>query len=709
MIDYTGQQFGNHYLIRLLVHGNFTDVYLGEHVYLKKKTAVKILSMRLVGSNMENFLGEARTISNLKHPQILRLLDFGVLNTIPFLVMDYMPNGTLRQCYAPGSKLPITSIVSYVKDIAEALQHAHDEGIVHRDVKPENMFVGYDNSILLADFRIALTSQRLRYRADQRTASAVTYMAPEQITGNPCPASDQYALAAVVYEWVSGGPLFHGSFTEICDQQLHAPPPSLCKKMPELSPAVDEVIQRALAKNADKRFGRVREFANALEEAVLLELPTSPRELETLPAIDVPPFPEPQTAPMPLLSPLEEETDPTELPTLPGAMFTSLPFDIPPPSEPATMPMQTLASSTSPDPHTSVQVLLPDDAQLSQSRAKNRHHVSRRAFLAGLAGISLVGGTLAWLVTSQKQQKPPIPMGAHLFTYRGHHAYIASVTWSPDGKRIASGSGDKTVQVWTPTSGESVLTYRGHTDVLYTVAWSSDGKRIASGGADQTVQVWIAGGNGAIAGANHILTHTGHASTVFAVAWSPDSKDLASANNDGTVQVWSSTNGNTLLTYKGHKGAVWDAAWSPDGKRIASASFDRTVQVWNATDGSHALVYDGHIDDVLTAAWSPDGKRIASGGADKAVRLWDATTGVLAFAYRGHTDTVYHVAWSPDGTTIASASADSTVQVWDAATGGRIFTYRGHTGYVFTLAWSPDGQQIASGGADMTVQVWQAP
>ncbi len=703
MIDYTGQQFGNHHLICLLVHGSFTDVYLGEHVYLKKKAAVKILSMRLVGSNMENFLEEARTISYLKHPHILRMLDFGVSNTIPYLVMDYMPDGTLRQHHAPGSVLPLTSIASYVKDIAAALQYAHDEGIIHRDVRPENMFVGNDNNILLADFRMALTSQRLHYRAAQSTASAVAYMAPEQIKGKPYPASDQYALAAVVYEWMSGDYLFHGSFTEICEQQLHTPPAPLREKVPELSPAVEEVVQRALAKDADKRFARVQEFASALEEAALSELPTHPREIDTLPPFEVPPLPESETMPMPALAPFEDAVL-SELPTLPGGMDALPPFDVPTLPEPATLSMPTLATSKSPDPYIPVLAIPLDDTELSQSRANYRHRLSRRAVLVGLAGISIVGGTFTWLVNSQKPQ-----VGTRLFTYRGHNAYIAAVAWSPDGKRIASGSGDKTVQVWTPATKERVLTYLGHSDVLYTVAWSPDNKRIASGGADQTVQVWYAAeGDGATASDSYLLTYKGHASTVYAVAWSPDGKAIASASNDGTAQVWSSANGNIVLTYQGHADAVWAIAWSPDGKRIASASFDRTVHVWNATDGSHALIYRGHDAEVGTVTWSPDGRHIASAGLDQTVQVWDAATGGRVFTYHGHADRVYYVAWSPDGTTIASSSADSTVQIWNATTGVQIFTYHGHSGYVFTVAWSADSAHIASGGTDMTVQVWQA-
>src|SRR5579864_6388269 len=262
MTGYTEQQFGNYHLIRLLGQSSLADVYLCEHIYLRKQAVIKVLSMRLVGNNLKNFLEEARTITLLEHPHIVRVFDFGVQNTIPYLVMDYMPNGTLRQHYLPGSVLPLTSIVSYVKDIAVALQYIHNTGIIHGNIKPENMLMGRDDDILLADLHLALPSQGLRYRGMQRTASAVDYIAPEQINGNPCPASDQYALAAIVYEWMSGNRLFYGSFTELCDQHLHTSPP-LLEKAPEFSSAVEEVLFVALAKDANKRFGTVQAFADA--------------------------------------------------------------------------------------------------------------------------------------------------------------------------------------------------------------------------------------------------------------------------------------------------------------------------------------------------------------------------------------------------------------------------------------------------------------
>src|SRR5579864_1804488 len=142
MTDRIGQQLGNYRLTRLLGQGGFADVYLGEQVYLGTNAAIKVLQTRLSNeSDLKWFVNDARTIARLSHPNIVRVLDFGVENETPFLVIEYAPNGTLRERHPPGSILPITTIVSYVKQVAAALQYAHDEKLIHRDVKPENMLL----------------------------------------------------------------------------------------------------------------------------------------------------------------------------------------------------------------------------------------------------------------------------------------------------------------------------------------------------------------------------------------------------------------------------------------------------------------------------------------------------------------------------------------------------------------------------------------
>ena len=134
--------------------------------------------MRLTEEEREDFLREARTIASLKHPYIIRVLDFGLDGGTPFLVMDYAPGGTLRQRHPKGTLLPFTTIVSYIMQVASALQYAHERKIIHRDVKPENMLLDENNDVLLSDFGIALVTQSSRYQSTQEVVGTAAYMAP---------------------------------------------------------------------------------------------------------------------------------------------------------------------------------------------------------------------------------------------------------------------------------------------------------------------------------------------------------------------------------------------------------------------------------------------------------------------------------------------------------------------------------------------------
>jgi serine/threonine protein kinase len=195
-----------------------------QHIHLGTQAAIKVLHTRLAKDDLEGFRIEARTIARLEHPNIVRVLEFGIEGGIPFLVMSYAPNGNLRQRHAKAVLLPLPTIVSYVKQVAAALQYAHDQKVIHRDVKPENMLLGRHNEVLLSDFGIALIAQSTSSQSKQEVVGTVTYIAPEQIRGKPRPASDQYALGVIVYEWLCGDRPFQGSFTEVATQHLLVPP-----------------------------------------------------------------------------------------------------------------------------------------------------------------------------------------------------------------------------------------------------------------------------------------------------------------------------------------------------------------------------------------------------------------------------------------------------------------------------------------------------
>ncbi|HEU5382726.1 MAG TPA: PQQ-binding-like beta-propeller repeat protein [Ktedonobacteraceae bacterium] len=267
MASRIGQQFGNYRLLRLIGHGGFADVYLGEQIYMGTEAAIKVLHTQLGEKEIGRFREEASMVARLDHPHIIRVLDFGMEDATPYLVLSYAPNGTLRERYPKGTILPLPIILDYVRQLADALQYAHNEKIVHRDLKPENILLGRRNELLLSDFGIALIAQNSQSVKD--LAGTAAYMAPEQIEAHPRPASDQYALGIIVYEWLSGSCPFKGTFTEIALKHAVTPPPSLSQKIPGFSPTLEQVIFTALAKDPAKRFASVQAFARALEQASL--------------------------------------------------------------------------------------------------------------------------------------------------------------------------------------------------------------------------------------------------------------------------------------------------------------------------------------------------------------------------------------------------------------------------------------------------------
>ncbi len=280
MADRVGQQVGHYHLQALLGEGGYAQVYLGEHRYLKTQAAIKMLSQRLDLPAQEAFLEEAQTIARLIHPHIVRVLDFGIDQGTPFLVMDYAPHGSLRQRYPLGLPLPLPDMLPLVQQAAQAIQYAHAARRIHRDIKPENLLVGPKQEVWLSDFGLAVLDES-DHASAPAIAGTLAYVAPEQLRGKPVPASDQYALGVLVYEWLSGDVPFAGDWLEVASQHLLAAPPPLRNKLPALPPAVEEVVLTALAKDPQKRFPSVEAFAAALthasEEAWLSYL--GPRDL----------------------------------------------------------------------------------------------------------------------------------------------------------------------------------------------------------------------------------------------------------------------------------------------------------------------------------------------------------------------------------------------------------------------------------------------
>ena len=267
MTNHLGQRFGHYILVRLIDKGGFADVYLGRHVYLRTYAAIKVLRTHLARNGRRKFFQEARIIASLEHCNVVRMLDYGMKGGTPYLVMNYASNGSLRKQHPYGEKLPLDTILCYVQQLAGALEYIHNQGLVHQDIKPENMLLGRNNELLLSDFGITVVVRGTSSQGTQSFTGTLSYMAPERIQGKPCAASDQYALGIVVYEWLVGERPFHGSPEQVLWQHVHAHPPSLRSKFPNISLGVERVVLKSLEKNPRDRFTSVQDFAIALRQA----------------------------------------------------------------------------------------------------------------------------------------------------------------------------------------------------------------------------------------------------------------------------------------------------------------------------------------------------------------------------------------------------------------------------------------------------------
>lgn len=245
MADRAGQRFGDYRLIRSLGKGGFGEVYLSEHIHNKSQVAIKVLhtpgkdvtDLNAFVTKLKEFINEASTF-NLDHPHIIKLRDFGIRtdDDTPYLVFDYAPLGSLRDRHPYGSQVPLSTVISYVKQIADALQYAHNQRRIHRDVKPENILVFANNKLLLSDFGIATFAHSTESWVEQKQVGTIDYMAPEQIQRKTQPASDQYSLAIIVYEWLTGTRPFQGDSIQVMYQHLEVSPTPLRERVPTILP-----------------------------------------------------------------------------------------------------------------------------------------------------------------------------------------------------------------------------------------------------------------------------------------------------------------------------------------------------------------------------------------------------------------------------------------------------------------------------------------
>ncbi|MEM9923198.1 MAG: hypothetical protein AAF915_05500 [Cyanobacteria bacterium P01_D01_bin.50] len=285
----------------------------------------------------------------------------------------------------------------------------------------------------------------------------------------------------------------------------------------------------------------------------------------------------------------------------------------------------------------------------------------------------------------------------------GHKGSIYNVSFSPDGKILATGSLDKTIKLWNAETGKEILQLTGHKGKVYSVIFNpKDKTQLASSSADGTIRLWNLK-------TNEYKELLGHKGKVYNLNFTDDGKILATGSLDKTIKLWNVETGKEILQLTGHKGKVYSVSFNPkDSTQLASGSADGTVQLWNTKTGESKILSKRDYN-VLDVNFSADGKKLASGSTDGTVHIWNFETGEDFTTLNKHKFSVNSVSFSPDSTTLASGSFDNTIKLWDVATGKEITAIAGHKDWVNNVSFNPkdDKKLLASGSADGTIKLWE--
>ncbi len=729
---------GRFKLRQKLGEGGMGEVWVADQAApVQRRVAIKVVRPGLDSERMlARFDQERQALALMDHPNIAKVLDAGEADGRPYFVMELIKGVPITD-YCDKARLSPRERLALFVPVCEAVQHAHQKGVVHRDLKPSNILVAlYDGRPVpkVIDFGIAkATGPRLTDRSIYTEVGALIgtleYMAPEQAELNNLDIdtrADVYALGAILYELLTGSVPFSrqelqaAGFLEMLRviREVEPPRPSTKLSKSGTLPSVadvrrtdpqklvslmrgelDWIILKCLEKDRGRRYQAASGLARDLEhyladEPVEACPPTALYRLRKFARKHRTALVTAAAFAILLVAGVVVSTWQAVRATSAGREARDLQIAA------EVAKQQALDAKTESDRQRD-QVSLTAYASgmgLAQRAWEENNVVRARELLAEVpseaAGRNLRG--FEWFYLSRVCHPDEL-------TLVGHAGFVFSVAFSPDGQRLASGSADKTVKTWDSATGKELFALKGHANWVRSVAFSPDGQRLASGGSDQTVKIWDS------ATGKELFTLKGHAGEVMSVAFSPDGQRLASAGRDQTVKIWETATGKELLALKGHADVVASVAFSPDGQRLASAGgFDQTVKIWDSATGKELFTLKGHAVYVWRVAFSPDGQRLASASEDQTAKIWDTATGKELFTLKGHAGWVESVAFSPDGQRLASRGIDQTVRIWDTATGKELFALKGHAGSVGSVAFSPDGQRLASASGDQTVKIWDS-
>ncbi|MEC4818234.1 MAG: serine/threonine-protein kinase [Scytonema sp. PMC 1069.18] len=652
-----------HVISVLSDEGGFGRTYLAEDIdKLNERCVIKQLAPKVQGhwalkKAMELFQKEAERLQELgEHPQIPTLLAYFEQDNYLYLVQQYIDGNNLLKELQQRKSYSSSDIKEILLDLLPVLKFIHEKGVIHRDIKPQNIIrrrvPHRSNSrkirgnLVLIDFGSA---KQLTAKVQMNMGTSIGsqgYSPIEQIRdGAAYPSSDLFSLGATCFHLLTGVSPFklwteNGyGWIQNWQQYLRSP----------ISGDVERVLDKLLQKNINQRYQSVNE---AIADLTVKQQPPPRLISNSTPVVS---------------------------------------SNLPPTQQPS-LPKQYIFIRNS---------MLIGAFILLLGSGEFWYRQFRRLEMKISSSLSQPHNSATSPdVVLDRDRKTPLGSFSLVSTVRGYSNAVLSIAISPDGKTIASNSGNG-VKLLSLVTGQEIATLSGHYNKVNALAISPDGQFLASGSEDQTSKIWN------LATGQEVRTLRGHTNSIHAIAFSHEGKMLADGSSDNTIKLWNVVTGEEISTIAGHNSAVRSLAFSPDRKTLASGGFDETIKLWNLETGHLIHTLQGHTDKVTSIAISSDGKLLASGSFDKTIKLWNLETGQLVDTLLAHTDRVTSIAISPDGKLLASGSFDKTIKLWNLETGKQVRILLGHSNRVYAVAFSSDGKTLVSGSEDNTIKIWR--
>jgi serine/threonine protein kinase len=720
--ELAGMQIDEFELVNLIGEGGMSAVYRAYQEELDRYVAMKILSEQLAKDPdyMTRFQQEAKMAASLEHPHIVPVYDFGIHQAMSFVVMRLL-NHTLTDRLTASTPMILNDLIVMMEQIARALDYAHSRGIVHRDVKPSNIMFDESRTAYLVDFGIAKATQaETGLTAEHMVLGTPSYMSPEQWRGEGISSgSDQYAFAIVIFQALTGQLPFRADTpSQLMYKHLHDAPPSANTINPNLSPAVADVLNRAMDKNAARRYPLMSNFVNALKQT-LTERTVSPPVIspQTTQVHQKVPVPdrmqqEPVQATMqnpklaqsqahqPMMLAQQNRPVAAQGNTIlmqvarGGVLGIGLIFALiiiailvvlflfapnPEPQDISSNDGQSAPATINNEDNNAPEIVVTNRREPTQSI-----NISIESALTPVGFIGMDATRLSSVQTLL--QRGPVPVRDAIF--------------SPNAVMMASAHGDGMIRLWREGASGNPLVLAGHTDVVSALAFHPNGSILASVGRDATVRLWDTATGQAIALLN------GHTGSVRDVVFSPDGTLLASVSEDGTVRLWDIASGQLQRSINVDNTRALTVAFSTDGSLIASGGSSGQVRLWRVSDGVNIRNLEAHSEEIRSLDFSPNGTLLASSSTDNTVILWRFETGETIHILNAQRD-VFVVKFNPDGTLLATGTRDNNIRLWNVASGTELKLLTGHTGWILGLDFSPDGSSLISGSGDGSVRLWR--